>query len=199
MGQKTKSQNENLRRAVLALQKNKSFNVNAMNHNNKISFGLLKNSAEGRSNDNEDMENSYFNLKDKDGSLGGTMGANLQGDQLDHRLIKGIPLRTFIDEVKRQDRARKDNEGSFDEYPIKVPGIGLHAIKAKQKAKEDALVGKPLNPKFRYQRDIADHFLTGETRFKKREKILFEKMEDLLDEERIRKNTADIEEDDDSA
>jgi len=46
-------------------------------------------------------------------------------------LIKGIPIRTFIDEVKRQDRARKENEGTFDNYPIKVPGIGLHAIKAK--------------------------------------------------------------------
>ena len=105
----------------------------------------------------------------------------------DQRLIKGIPIRTFIDEIKRQDRARRDAEGTMDEFPILIPGIGLHAIKKKhQKKEEKAQGGKAKNPKFQYQKDIMQHFLNDQKRYKQREVQLFEKMEDLLDEERIR-------------
>ena len=70
-----------------------------------------------------------------------------------------------------------------------MPGIGLHAIKKKHQAKEEkALGGKTKNPKFEYQRDIMEHFLNDEKRFKAREREIFEQMEDLLDDERIRKN-----------
>lgn len=106
---------------------------------------------------------------------------------LDDRLIKGMPIRYFIDEVKKQVKVREENEGTAEDYPIKIPGIGLHAIKEKQKVKEEkALGGKTKNPKFSYQKDIADHFMRDELRYKAREGKIFEKMEDLLDEEAIR-------------
>jgi len=56
------------------LQKHQSFNIGGGNHRaNKISLTLMKNSADsGRYNENEDMESSFFNSKEKD-SLGGTM------------------------------------------------------------------------------------------------------------------------------
>ena len=56
-----------------------------------------------------------------------------------------------------------------------MPGIGLHAIKKKHQAKEEkALGGKTKNPKFEYQRDIMEHFLNDEKRFKAREREIFE-------------------------
>ena len=78
---------------------------------------------------------------------GGNSG---KSEELD-RSIRGIPIRTFIDEIFKQDRVRKENEGTFKEYPIKLPGIGLHAIEERQKAKEQkALGGKPKNAKSEY-------------------------------------------------
>lgn len=104
------------------------------------------------------------------------------------RCIKGIPVRTFIDEIKRQDRARREADGSLEEFPIVIPGIGLHAIKQKHAAKEQkALGGKAKNPKFEYQRAIMEHFLRDERRLVEREKQIFEQMEDALDDERTRK------------
>ena len=97
------------------------------------------------------------------------------------RCIKGIPVRTFIDEIKRQDRARREADGSLEEFPIVIPGIGLHAIKQKHAAKEQkALGGKAKNPKFEYQRAIMEHFLRDERRLVEREKQIFEQMEDIM-------------------
>ena len=77
----------------------------------------------------------------------------------------------------------------MEDFPILVPGIGLHAIKKKHQAKEEkALGGKAKHPKFEYQRNIMQHFLDDEQKHKQRENDLFEKMEDLLDEEKIRKH-----------
>ena len=73
--------------------------------------------------------------------------------QLDpeERCIKGITIKQFIDEVKKQERARLKADGNPEDYPIKIPGIGLHAITAKQKVKEEkAAGGKAANPKFKY-------------------------------------------------
>ena len=59
-------------------------------------------------------------------------GDSKQGEEKEaERLIKGIPIRTFIDEIKRQDLARRDAHGTMEDFPILVPGIGLHAIKKK--------------------------------------------------------------------
>ena len=105
----------------------------------------------------------------------------------EERMIKGIPVKHFVDEVFKQDRLRKENNGTLEEYPIKISGIGLHAIKEKQNIMNERASGqKQTNSKFKYQRDIASHFLRDEQRFKNREQQLFEKMEDLLDDERIR-------------
>ena len=47
------------------------------------------------------------------------------------RDIKGIPIRQFIDLILKQEKTRKENEGELEDYPIHLPGIGLHHIKAK--------------------------------------------------------------------
>ena len=59
-----------------------------------------------------------------------------QTEENHERAIKGIPLREFIDHVLRKDKEREENEGTLEEYPIKIPGFGLHAILDKQKEKE---------------------------------------------------------------
>ena len=88
----------------------------------------------------------------------------------EERCIKGIPVKHFVDEVFKQDRLRKENNGTLEEYPIKITGIGLHAIQEKQKVLNEKASGqKVTNSKFKYQREIADHFLRDEQRFKDRE------------------------------
>ena len=115
--------------------------------------------------------------------------------QQEERCIKGIPVKFFIDEVKKQDRARLDREGTLEDFPIQIPGIGLHAIKEKQKVKEEkALGGKAKNPKFQYQRKIADLFLQDERRYKSKEQQIFDNMEDLLDDEKVRQTIEQLEE-----
>ena len=59
-----------------------------------------------------------------------------QTEETHERAIKGIPLRDFIDHVLRKDKEREENEGTLEEFPIKIPGFGLHAILDKQKKKE---------------------------------------------------------------
>jgi len=82
----------------------------------------------------------------------------------------------------------------LNDYPILIPGIGLHAIKKKHKALEEkALGGKAKNTKFEYQREIMEHFLRDEWRLHEREKKIFEQMEDLLDDERIRQKCDQLE------
>ena len=105
-------------------------------------------------------------------------------------------MRQFIEEVRKQDRLRVQNDGTIEDYPIRIPGIGLHAIQEKQKLKEEKAKGtKARNPKFTYQKEIADHFLRDEQRFKTREAEIFEQMEDLLDDERIRGKVDKLEQD----
>ena len=117
-----------------------------------------------------------------------------QTEEQHERAIKGIPLRDFIDHVLRKDKEREENEGTLKEYPIKIPGFGLHAIQDKQKKKEaQALNAKKVDPKFRYQRRIAKKFLKGECRFKYHEQNLIDKMEDLLDDEAIREKVLQLE------
>ena len=80
-----------------------------------------------------------------------------------------------------------ENEGTLEEYPIQIPGFGLHAIKAKQRDEEEkARRAKAQHPRFTYEKRINKKFLKGEMRFKEREQEIFTKMEDLLDEEVIR-------------
>ena len=50
------------------------------------------------------------------------------------------------------------------------------------------------NPKFTYQKEIADLFHRSEHRYKQKEKVIFNKMEDLLDDEEIRIKITDLEE-----
>ena len=40
-------------------------------------------------------------------------------------------MQKFIDDVLKQDRVRKEADGKLEDFEIKVPGIGLHAIKEK--------------------------------------------------------------------
>ena len=122
------------------------------------------------------------------------MNHDKAGADSDERYIKGIPIKQFIDEVKRQERARNRAEGNPEDYPIKIPGIGLHAIQDKQKEKEKkAAGGKAVNPKFQYQRQIADHFLRDERRLKSRESDIFNQLEDLLDDEKVRQTIEQLE------
>ena len=39
-------------------------------------------------------------------------------DKDTERCIKGIPIRSFIDEIKKQDKARREAQGTLDDYPI---------------------------------------------------------------------------------
>ena len=72
--------------------------------------------------------------------------ADSRTDREEERCIKGIPIRQFCDEVFKQDRRRRDKEGTLEEYPIQIAGIGLHAIQEKQKAKNEMASGnKPKN------------------------------------------------------
>ena len=51
---------------------------------------------------------------------------------------------------------------------------------------EQALGGRAKNPKFAYQKNISEHFHRDEHRYRTQEQKLFDRMEDLLDDERIR-------------
>ena len=80
-------------------------------------------------------------------SAGGEGGAN----EYSVSCIKGIPRKQFIEEILKQERARKESEGTLEDFPIKIPGFGLHAILEKQKVKEEkAKRTKPRNAKFSY-------------------------------------------------
>ena len=85
-------------------------------------------------------------------TLSDPRGSADQAEETTHeRAIKGIPLRDFIDHVLRQDKKREENEGTLEEFPIKIPGFGLHAILDRQKEKEAIAAGaNKQNPKFRY-------------------------------------------------
>ena len=97
--------------------------------------------------------------------------------------------------MKKRDEERRVNFATLEEYPIHLEGIGLHAIKARQKVKEDQAVGQTAkHPKFAYQKDIAGHFHRDEHRYANKEKEIFDTMEDLLDDERIRKKIEELEE-----
>ena len=103
------------------------------------------------------------------------------------KLIKGIPLHRFCDEIFRQKRICDLAEGDLRDFPIEVEGIGLHAIQKRRKIEEDLASGvKARNSKFVYKQDIDKHFHRDEHRFKNRETKIFEQMEDLLDDEEVR-------------
>ena len=56
-----------------------------------------------------------------------------------------------------------------------MEGIGLHAIKAKQRVKEELALGQNTkHPKFAYQKEISEHFNRDENRYKSSEKKLFD-------------------------
>ena len=72
-------------------------------------------------------------------------------DREEERCIKGMPAKFFVDEIKKQDRICKLNGGKLEDFPIQIPGIGLHSILEKQKVKEEqANGGRATNPKFQY-------------------------------------------------
>ena len=58
--------------------------------------------------------------------------ATMEVNEVVERQIKGIPVKTFIDEVFKQEKARRakiEEGGNPDDCPpIMIPGIGLHAI-----------------------------------------------------------------------
>ena len=56
-----------------------------------------------------------------------------------------------------------------------------------------ALGAKQTNPKFNYQRHIANRFISNERKNRSHEKSIFDKMEDLLDDEEIRQKILKLE------
>ena len=159
------AQSQALRQQVLMMQRGNSIDITKLQQVNLIA------------------QKSY----ESKGTVETAQKIDSRTEREEERCIKGIPVKFFVDEVFKQDRARKENNGTLEEFPIKIPGIGLHAIKEKQKVLNEKASGqKKENSKFKYQRDIASHFLRDEQRFKDREQKLFEQMEDLLDDERIR-------------
>lgn len=44
------------------------------------------------------------------------------------RCIRGIPIQELIDTVLKQDEVRREKGGTLEDFPIRLRGIGLHAI-----------------------------------------------------------------------